>query len=100
MGTELTMPTNRNAPAPAPSIQEIARRGEAIYAEKFQKELERTSSGKFVAININNADATVADTGEQAVEEALLKDPTGFFHLMRVGRQSAYEAGWYVTYAH
>lgn len=82
-----------------PSSQEIAERGEAIYGEKYRVEMERTSNGKFIAINIANADATIADTAEDALRMALEKDPSGFFHLMRVGHRAAFEAGWYMSCA-
>ena len=35
-----------------PSCQDIAERGEAIYGEKYRAELEKTSDGKFIAINV------------------------------------------------
>jgi len=93
------MTTTHNTPAPAPSTQDIAKRGAAIYKQKFQAELEKTSAGKFVAINVNTSDASIADTSEQAIELALQKDPNGLFHLVRVGHQSAFEAGWFMSYA-
>ncbi len=82
-----------------PSSQHIAERGEAIYGEKYRTELEKTSNGKFIAINIANADTTLADTGEDAIRLALEKDPSGFFHLIRVGHKAACEAGWYMSCA-
>ena len=93
------MNTTHNTPAPAPSTQEIARRGEAIYAQKYKQDLEQRASGKFVAINVNSSDATLADSSEEAVRLALQKDPQGLFHLVRVGHHSAFEAGWYISYA-
>jgi hypothetical protein len=84
---------------PTPSSQEIAARGEAIYAEKYRADLEKSSNGKFIAINVTNGDATLADTGEDAIRLALEKDPSGFFHLMRVGHKAAFEAGWYMSCA-
>jgi len=83
----------------APSFHDIARRGEAIYGEKYRVELEKSSNGKFVAINVNSGDATVADTGEDAIRLALEKDPAGLFHLVRVGHKAAFEAGWYMSCA-
>jgi len=82
-----------------PSCQDIAERGEAIYGEKYRAELEKSSNGKFIAINVANADATIADTGEDAIRLALEKDPSGFFHLMRVGHKAAFEGGWYMSSA-
>ena len=82
-----------------PSCQDIAARGETIYAEKYRAELEKTSNGKFVAIDIVNGSATLADTGEDAIRLAIEKDPSGFFHLIRVGHKAAFEAGWYMSCA-
>lgn len=83
----------------APSFDEIAERGEAIYGEKYRAKLEETSHGKFIAINVAAAEATVADTGEDALRLALEKDPSGFFHLIRVGHKAAFEAGRYMSCA-
>lgn len=80
-----------------PSTQDIAKRGEAIYQERYQKEFEKKHNGKFVAINVGTGEATVSDTSQDAVRIALEKDPNGFFHLVRVGHQAAFEAGWYMT---
>jgi hypothetical protein len=86
--------------APAtPSCQDIADRGEAIYGEKYRADREKTSNGKFIAINVANADATLADTGEEALRLALEKDPSGFFHLIRIGHKAAFEARWYMSCA-
>jgi hypothetical protein len=81
------------------SFEEIARRGEAIYEEKYRSELEETSGGKFVAINVMDGCATLANTSEEAVRLGLEKDPSGFFHLLRVGHKAAFEAGWFMSCA-
>lgn len=96
-GRQLTM--SDELTSTAPSSQEIAARGETIYDEKYRAELEKTANGKFIAINVTNAEATLADTGEDAIRLALEKDPSGFFHLMRVGHKAAFEAGWYMSCA-
>lgn len=41
------------------SAQSIAERGEAIYAEKYRAELEQKAHGKFVAVHIESAEATL-----------------------------------------
>ena len=83
-----------------PSTQDIAERGEAIYKTNYQSDFEKNHLGKFVAINVINGDATISDTGEEAIRTALKKDPSGFFHLMRVGHKAAFEAGWYLSCVH
>ena len=82
---------------PTPSTQDIAKRGETIYKNKYQADFESKFDGKFVAINVHNEEATVANTGEEAIRLALEKSPNGFFHLIRVGHKAAYEAGWYMS---
>jgi hypothetical protein len=82
---------------PTPSTRDVAQRGEAIYKEKYQKDFEARHKDKFVAINVNTGEATVSDTSHDAVRIALDKDPSGLFHLVRVGHQGAFEAGWYMS---
>jgi hypothetical protein len=82
-----------------PSPKDIAERGEAIYAQEYRAELEEKARGKFVAINIANREATLGDTGEGAIRTARKKDPSGYFHLIRVGHKAAFEAGWYLSCA-
>lgn len=90
--------TEKLAPS-TPSTRFIAERGEAIYSEKYRTKFEKTSRGKFVAINIVNGDAVLADCAEDALRQAVENDPLGFFHLIRVGYQAAFEAGWYMSNA-
>ncbi|HXL23831.1 MAG TPA: hypothetical protein VOA78_15315 [Candidatus Dormibacteraeota bacterium] len=82
-----------------PSTRDIAERGEAIYKNRYQADFESKFHDKFVAVNVRNEDATIADTSEEAIRLALEKDPDGLFHLMRVGHQAAFEAGWYMSCA-
>jgi hypothetical protein len=82
-----------------PSPRDIAERGEAIYKNKYQSDFEGKFRDKFVAVNIRNEEATIADTSEEAIRAALEKDPDGLFHLMRVGHAAAFEAGWYMSCA-
>lgn len=82
---------------PTPSTRDIALRGEAIYKEKYQKDFETKYKDKFAAINVSTGEATVSEASEDAVRIALEKDPSGFFHLVRVGHPGAFEAGWYMS---
>lgn len=86
-------------PTPVPTPNEIADRGEAIYLRKYQQEFEKSLPEKFVAINVRNEEAIVADSGEDAVHAALQKDPDGLFFLIRVGHPGAFDAGWYMSCA-
>ena len=76
------------------SPQIVADDGERIYREKFQAEYERLYHGKFVAVDVDSEEATIADSPDEALERAKQLHPTGVFHLIRVGFKSAFEAGF------
>jgi len=69
----------------------IAQAGEKIYREKFQRDLEASHTGEFVAINVNTEQATLGDTPEAALDKAKAEDPNGRLHLIRVGFPSAFQ---------
>jgi hypothetical protein len=73
----------------------IAEAGETIYREKFQQELEKTQSGKFAAINVHAKTVTVADTPSEALLKAKHADPSGVFHLIRIGFPGAFQLSRY-----
>lgn len=81
------------------SPRDLAEHGEAIYRSRYQTEFEERHAEKFVAINLRNEDATVAESSEDAVHFALQKDPQGILFLIRVGHPAAFDAGWYLTCA-
>jgi hypothetical protein len=73
--------------------QSIAERGEEIYRERYQAELERTSRGSYVVIDVDRGDPYVGDTPEIAVQAALEAAPKGRFHLILVGAPAAFKVG-------
>jgi hypothetical protein len=76
------------------SPKAIADAGERIYREKYQKDYEEKYLGKFVAISVKTEDATIADSPEDALEQAKSKEPDGLFHLIRVGYSGAFQMGY------
>lgn len=73
----------------------VAEAGEAIYREMYQKDYEQNLPGKFVAINVKTKTATVADSAGEALLKAKALDPTGVFHLLRVGFPGAFQLSRY-----
>ncbi len=82
------------------SPQEAAKKGLAIYQEKYQQEYEKKFPGKFVAIDIQTGEAFVADSPEDALGTAQAKNPNGFFHLIRVGSAGVFRVGYTQHNAH
>jgi hypothetical protein len=81
------------------SPQEIAAKGEKIYAEKFARSYERKHRGKFVAVDIDSKRAFVGDSPEQALEKAQERNPSGCFHLIRVGFAGLYRVAHIMSQA-
>ena len=74
--------------------QEIAEKGESLYKERFRAEYEKSRLGKYLAIDITSQEAFVADTAEEAMAAAEKKNPTGYFHLVKIGAPGVYRVGY------
>lgn len=66
------------------NIEEIARKGTAIY-EKIKTRYEPQDSGKFLAIDVDSTDISIAETSTAAVEEARAKHPGKVFYVVKIG---------------
>ena len=67
------------------SIDEIAKRGQEIYETKLKGKLEKKSSGKYVAIDVETGEFFIGDTLEDAFQQAKKKYPTHIFHSVKIG---------------
>lgn len=74
--------------------QQVVEEGNRIYAEKYKKELEGTSTGQFVAIDISTEEAYVAPFAEEALEKAKELAPNGLFHLIKIGAPAAFRVSY------
>jgi hypothetical protein len=79
--------TNLNDP------KAISEAGKKIYERRYKAEYEKSRLGSFVAINVLDESATLADTATEALGSARAKYPKGLFHLIRVGHSGAFEVG-------
>ena len=69
--------------------------GERIYAQRFQSEFESRFGGQFAVVDIQSAQAVVAEFPEAALEKARTKFPGGVFHLIRIGSRSAFHMSFF-----
>ncbi len=74
--------------------QEVAEKGEAIYAEKFRESYEAKKAGQFVAIDVLTEKAYVAAQPEEALDLARRKAPDGIFHLIKIGSEGAFRVSY------
>jgi len=80
------------------SPRELAVEGERIYAER-RDELEKTSSGKFAAIDVSNQKIYVADGAAEALVAGRRKQPNAILHLVKIGDKGAYKIGFSTRHA-
>lgn len=70
---------------------EVAARGERIYAERFRLDYEREHAGKFAAIDVDSGDAYLGETSGDALAAGEAAAPTAVFYLIRVGADAAFQ---------
>jgi hypothetical protein len=51
----------------------------------LRSNLERTNFGRFLAINVETSTYEIGDTPDEALKNARRADPSGAFHLKRIG---------------
>lgn len=69
---------------------EVAEKGQKIYDELLKDRLEPEHIGRYVVIDTDTKEYSIADTPDQAIELAQAKSPNGMFHLVRIGFPGAY----------
>ncbi len=74
--------------------KDIAEAGERIYNEKYKTAFEAEHWDKFVGINVLTERAFVGDTASQALELARKEEPSGVFHLIKVGSLGAFRVSY------
>jgi hypothetical protein len=72
---------------------EVAARGEAIYAQRIRALVEDAHKGKFVLIDIETGDYEVDADDLAATKRALAKRPEAILYGLRIGSPAAYRLG-------
>jgi hypothetical protein len=65
--------------------EEIARRGEEIYASRLRDTLEKEHLGQIVIINVENGEYEIGVDSLAANKRALAKNPDAVLYGIRVG---------------
>ncbi len=79
---------------PKYSTNEMARRGEKVYA-RIKMQLEPRHAGKFVAIEVDSGDFFLDEDSTKALLKARRKHPQAIFYLARIGYRAAYKMTGY-----
>ena len=73
--------------------QLLAVKAKQHYEATLREKLERTSFGRYVAIEPESGDYFIGDTFDDAVNAALDKYPDRLTHTIRVGHRAAFHLG-------
>ena len=63
----------------------IVERGKEIYATRYQRELEATALGQYVAIDVQTEEAHVRSAPGEALRAAREAHVGGYFYLIKIG---------------
>jgi hypothetical protein len=74
--------------------QKFAEAGEKIYTDRYKLEYEKEYKGQFVAIDVVTEEAYVSAAAEEALESGRRANPSGIFHLIRIGSPGAYKSSY------
>ncbi len=67
------------------SAEEIVRLGRSIYERDIRVYLEPKELGRYIAINVLTGEYTLADSAQEAEDEAFERWPSEVFYTVRVG---------------
>lgn len=75
------------------TTEEVATRGEAIYAEQLRGQVEAGNNGKFLVLDIETSDYEIDADDLQATLRMLSKRPAAVLYGLRIGYPTAYRLG-------
>jgi hypothetical protein len=87
------MRENVDMPYARYTSEEVAARGEAIYAQRIRARVEAAHNGEFVVVDIETGDYEVDVEDISATKRALAKRPDAVLYGLRVGFPTAYRLG-------
>jgi hypothetical protein len=73
--------------------EEVAERGESLYAAGIRDRLTEEDEGKFVAIDIETGVYEIDDNELAAMQRTLAKRPRSVLYVLRVGHPAAHRMG-------
>lgn len=75
------------------TTEEVAARGEAIYAEQLRGLVEAGNNGKFLVLDIETGDYEIDADDLQATLRMLSRRPAAVLYGLRIGYPAAYRLG-------
>lgn len=73
--------------------EEIASRGEAIYAKHIRDKVENKHKGKYAVIDIESGEYEIDPDDLMATKRMLARRPDAILYAVRIGFPTAYQIG-------
>lgn len=67
------------------ALEDILRKGERLYLDRFKGELEKSSYGHYIVIDVDDERYVVASTKLQAITEAKERFGDRLFYTVQIG---------------
>jgi hypothetical protein len=74
-------------------IQEIVRRGQALYDQQIRAKVEGSHKGEFLVLDIESGEYEIDASEVAAVRRAKAKHPEAALYILRIGYPTAYRVG-------
>lgn len=75
------------------SREEIAKRGEAIYAQRIRAKVEPDCKGKYLVLDIESGEYEIDQDDLAATKRMMARRPHGVLYGLRIGYAAAYRLG-------
>jgi len=72
---------------------EIVQRGQTLYEQQIQRQVEPQHTGEFLILDIETGDYEIDAEDVRALQRAKAKHPDGAFYIVRIGATTAYRLG-------
>ncbi|MDB5956730.1 hypothetical protein [Ramlibacter sp.] len=82
-------------PITASELVDIVRKGDRIYADRYQQQFEAKYPDQFAVIEVSSGAAFVAQFPEEAIAKAQAAVSQGSLHLIRIGAPSAFQLSYF-----
>lgn len=89
IGTENANTPEVSTDDAAAMMEEVSRRGEAIYRERLQGTLEPEHNGEYVAIHVDTGDYALASRYGEAIRQMQERHPQSLLAIRHVGPVTA-----------
>lgn len=73
--------------------EEVVRHGRELYERRIRADVEHEHEGRFLVLDVESGEYSLADDELEAFDLARDKAPEGVLYLMRVGRRVAHRIG-------